>query len=122
MLSQKRGKKNQLHATKKQRSIKYRYKVNDLVRLSHLKHIFPRGYNQQLTGEVFKIDRRFHLQGIPMYKVKDFNHDIIEGDFYENDLQLVNKDEDSLWMVEKVIKKGRKNGVICEILIMARKV
>lgn len=45
-----KGGKKQLHATKKQRSIKYRYKVNDLVRLSHLKHIFPRGYNQQLTG------------------------------------------------------------------------
>lgn len=63
-----------------------------------------------LRGEVFKIDRRFHLQGIPMYKVKDFNHDIIEGDFYENDLQLVNKDEDSLWMVEKVIKKRKRGG------------
>lgn len=77
---------------KKRRSIKYRYKVKDLVRLSHLKHIFRRGYNQQFTGEVFKIAKRFHLQGIPMYKVKDFNNELIEGDFYENDLQLVKKD------------------------------
>jgi hypothetical protein len=96
---------------KERRTIKYRYKVKDLVRLSHLKHIFRRGYNQQFTGEVFKIAKRFHLQGIPMYKVKDFNQEIIEGDFYENDLQIVDKDEDSLWMVEKVIKKRKKKGI-----------
>lgn len=101
---------------KKRRSIKYRYKVNDLVRLSHLKHIFRRGYNQQFTGEVFKIAKRFHLQGIPMYKVKDFNNELIEGDFYENDLQIVKKDADSLWIVEKVIKK-RKRGRKTELFV-----
>lgn len=26
-----------------------------------------------------------------MYKVKDFNNELIEGDFYENDLQIVKK-------------------------------
>lgn len=55
---------------KRVKNIKFRFKLNDLVRLSHLKHIFRRGYNQ-FTGEIFKIAKRFHLQGIPMYKVKD---------------------------------------------------
>ncbi|XP_062571174.1 uncharacterized protein LOC134233207 [Saccostrea cucullata] len=105
-----RGKEKQVERKKKQRRIKYRYKVNDLVRLSHLKHIFRRGYNQQFTGEVFKIAKRFHLQGIPMYKVKDFNEELIEGDFYENELQIVEKDEETLWIVEKIIKKRTKKG------------
>lgn len=109
-------KERKLRTEKKRRSIKYRYKVNDLVRLSHLKHIFRRGYNQQFTGEVFKIAKRFHLQGIPMYKVKDFNNELIEGDFYENDLQIVKKDADSLWIVEKVIKK-RKRGSKTELFV-----
>lgn len=111
-----RKKKKSCVQKKKRRSIKYRYKVNDLVRLSHLKHIFRRGYKQQFTGEVFKIAKRFHLQGIPMYKVKDFNNELIEGDFYENDLQIVKKDADSLWIVEKVIKK-RKRGSKTELFV-----
>lgn len=95
---------------KKQRTVRYRYKINDLIRLSHLKHIFRRGYNQQFTGEIFKVSKRFHLQGIPMYKVRDFNEELIEGDFYENDLQKVDKSEDSLWLIEKVIKKRVRKG------------
>ena len=76
-----------------------------------MKHVFRRGYNQQFTGEVFKIAKRFHLQGIPMYKVRDFHEELIEGDFYEADLQKVDKDKDSLWLVEKIIKKRRRKGV-----------
>lgn len=97
-------------------NVKFRFKLNDLVRLSHLKHIFRRGYNQQFTGEIFKIAKRFHLQGIPMYKVKDFNQELIEGDFYENDLQKVDKEEDSLWLVEEIIKK-RKRKELTEVLV-----
>lgn len=101
---------NQSKRGKRRRNIKFRFKINDLVRLSHLKHIFRRGYNQQFTGEIFKITKRFHLQGIPMYKVKDFNDETIEGDFYENDMQKVYKEEDSLWLVEKLIKKRKRKG------------
>lgn len=98
------------------KNVKFRFKLNDLVRLSHLKHIFRRGYNQQFTGEIFKIAKRFHLQGIPMYKVKDFNQELIEGDFYENDLQKVDKEEDSLWLVEEIIKKCKRKG-LTEVLV-----
>ena len=101
---------NQSKRGKRRRNIKFRFKINDLVRLSHLKHIFRRGYNQQFTGEIFKITKRFHLQGIPMYKVTDFNDETIEGDFYENDMQKVYKEEDSLWLVEKLIKKRKRKG------------
>lgn len=98
------------------KNVKFRFKLNDLVRLSHLKHIFRRGYNQQFTGEIFKIAKRFHLQGIPMYKVKDFNQELIEGDFFENDLQKVDKEEDSLWLVEEIIKKRKRKG-LTEVLV-----
>lgn len=105
------GKRIKTTKKKIRHTIKYRYKIDDLVRLSHLKHVFQRGYNQQFTGEVFKIVKRFHLQGIPLYKVKDFNDELIEGDFYESDLQKVDKDEDSLWLVEKIIKRRRRKGM-----------
>lgn len=86
------------------------------MRLSHLKHIFRRRYNQQFTGEIFKITKRFHLQEIAMYKVTDFNQKLIEGDFYENDLQKVDENEDSLWLVEKIIKKRKRRG-LTEVLV-----
>lgn len=45
-----------------------------------------------------------------MYKFRDFNEKLIEGDFYENDLQKVYKSEDFLWLIEKVIKKRIRKG------------
>ena len=95
---------------RKKRNIIYKFKLNQLVRLSHLKHVFHRGYQQQFTGEIFKIYKRFHIQGIPMYKVKDFNGDIIDGNFYQSDLQAVDKAQDALWIIEKLIKKRRRKG------------
>lgn len=43
--------------------------------------------------------------------MKDFNQETIEGDFYENDLQTVDKNEESLWMIEKIIQKRKRKGV-----------
>lgn len=43
--------------------------------------------------------------------MKDFNQETIEGDFYENDLQKVDKNEESLWMIEKVIQKRKRKRV-----------
>lgn len=43
--------------------------------------------------------------------MKDFNQETIEGDFYENDLQKVDKNEESLWMIEKIIQKRKRKGV-----------
>jgi hypothetical protein len=36
------------------------------------------------------------LQGIPMYKVKDFQNEPIKENFYESELQKVQKNEDAL--------------------------
>jgi hypothetical protein len=62
-------------------------------------------YGLPKTGENVKITKRFHPQGIPMYKVKGFNDETVEGDFYENNIQKVCKEEYSLWLVEKHIRK-----------------
>lgn len=48
--------------------------------------------------------------------MKDFNQEAIEGDFYENDLQKVDKNEESLWMIEKIIQKRKRKGVT-ELLV-----
>lgn len=48
--------------------------------------------------------------------MKDFNQETIEGDFYENDLQTVDKNEESLWMIEKIIQKRKRKGVTGRIV------
>ena len=77
----------------------YKYKIGQLVRISHLRRPFQRVYNEQWSYEVFKIDRRFQMQGIPLYKLIDLMEDRIQGNFYQSELQPVNKSEDALWEI-----------------------
>lgn len=79
---------------------------------------FGRGYQQRWTSELFKVKTRFLIQGIPMYKFEDFSGEEIQGNFYQNELTRVNKDEDSLWFIEKKIRKRKKkwkDRMVCKI-------
>lgn len=91
---------------------KFHFKVGDFVRLSHLNMIFERSYDEHFTREIFKIRKRTRMQGIPVYQIQDFHDQPIKGIFYAPELALVNKDESSLWYIEKKIKKRVKNGQI----------
>ena len=90
---------------------KFKYKVGDLVRLAYNKYTFQRDYQQKWTSEIFKISERLMRQGIPVYRVTDYSDDAIIGTFYEQELQQVHKDEDALWIVEKIIRKRSRKGI-----------
>ena len=87
----------------------FRFKIGQLVRISHQRQVFTRAYNEQWSYEVLKIKRRFQMQGIPMYKLVDLLESDIKGNFYQAELQAVYKSEDTLWNVEKIIRKRRQN-------------
>ena len=74
----------------------FRYKVGDLVRISYQRHPFERDYQEKWTEEVFVINSRQRREGIPVYKLKDWNGEEIKGTFYQSELQKVNKSNDSL--------------------------
>jgi len=86
----------------------FKYKVGDLVRISHLKRIFQRDYSQKFSEEVFIIKSRHFRGGIPIYIITDYDGDPITGTFYENEFQRVNKNKEDLWRVDKIIKKRGK--------------
>lgn len=90
----------------------YKYKIGDLVRISHLKRPFLRAYDQKWSSEIFKIYQRFLIEGLPVYRIEDFLDKKISGNFYSAELQKVFKDENSLWYIEKTLRKrtcrGRK--------------
>ena len=88
----------------------YRFKLNDFVRVSHLKQPFDRSYQQKWSEEIFIIRNRFRKDGIPKYQLKDWLNEEIKGAWYTVELQKVNKSRDNLWKVDKVMKKRKKGG------------
>lgn len=74
--------------------------------------LFDRSYNEHFTQEIFKVRQRFRMQGICMYKLKYFLNEDIKGNFYASELQKVQKNEDSLWFIENIIRKRVTGGEV----------
>jgi len=68
----------------KKKIIKYLFKIGDLARISRINMIFDRSYDETFTREIFKISKRFRMQAIPMYRIKDFTNEPIKGNFNES--------------------------------------
>jgi hypothetical protein len=66
---------------------------------------------EKYTGEIFRIKLRFLKQNIPMYKLEDLNGEELIGGFYQAELQKVKKPEDTVWEVEKILRKRRRKNV-----------
>ena len=49
------------------------------------------------------------MQGIPIYKLVDLLESEIKGNFYQAELPSVNKSENTLWEVEKILRKRKRN-------------
>ena len=97
-----------IDTAKKSRRKAYKFKVNDKVRISHLKYQFQRDYHQKWTEEYFKIYHRIRRASKNMYHLRDLLDEDIDGYFYENELQKINKEDDQVFRIEKVIRKRKK--------------
>lgn len=111
-LKKKKSVKKEVKTEKKKlpKRIPFKFKVGDHVRISHLKYAFQRDFQQKWTEEVFIVNQRIIREGIPLYKLKDYANDPIEGTFYGPELQKVNKTMDEIWRIDKVIKKRKRGG------------
>ena len=98
------------------RKLKFKYKIGEIVRISHLKAVFDREYSQKWTGELFKVKTRYFRQNTPVYTLEDWHGEKISGTFYQPELQPVHVDENTTYKIEKVIRK-RKRGGHTEVLI-----
>ena len=74
------------------RLVRYKFKVGDTVRISKYKHIFEKGYKANWTEEVFTVVQRIPRRP-PVYRIKDSQETVLEGTFYEEELQKVEKPE-----------------------------
>ena len=81
--------------------------MGDLVGISYLKHPFRRAYQQQYSGEVFKTAKHYRRLGLPL---SDWNDEPIIGQFYGSELNKVSKDSETLFIIEKVVKRRKRQG------------
>ncbi|GBN66758.1 hypothetical protein AVEN_169117-1 [Araneus ventricosus] len=88
----------------KQKAKKLPFKVGDTVRISKWKGRFEKGYENNWSREIFTVHKI--LPRIPtVYKLRDFHNNVIEGTFYEKEMQKVV--DSGYYPVEKVIKKRK---------------
>ena len=84
-----------------------RFKIGDLVRISLKRRpIFDKpSSNIKWTEELFKI-HSINKSNVISYRIKDLNDVIIDGIFYEKELQKT-KNTSEVYVIEKIIRKNK---------------
>lgn len=88
----------------------YAFEVGDAVRLSHVRWVFKREYDEHWTREIFFITERIMKQNIPCYKVKDVQNEPVSGIFYEQELQKTEYQEDAVYKIENIVRRRTRRG------------
>uniref|UniRef100_A0A8C6PF69 Integrase catalytic domain-containing protein n=1 Tax=Nothobranchius furzeri TaxID=105023 RepID=A0A8C6PF69_NOTFU len=88
---------------------KMKFNRGDVLRIAKLRGVFDKKYEQSFTHELFTVDECLH-RSPPVYKLKDFDGEKIEGSFYEAELQKVNLSTERSFHVEKVLKRRTYRG------------
>ena len=86
---------------------KPKFKINDLVRISlKRRELFDKATgNIKWSEELFKI-YKINKSNVISYKIKDMNNKIIQGIFYEKELQKTRNTRDE-YIIEKILKTNK---------------
>jgi len=82
-------------------------KIGDHVRLSKVKHVFGKGYLPNWTEKVFTVSALLNTDP-PQVEVQDYKGEEVEGSFYMQEVQKVDKPD--LYRIERVIKHRKRKG------------
>ena len=97
--------KNDVYSIHDKTIYESKFMVGDRVRISKYKMtLFDKGYTPNWSEELFVIVGIQHTNPTT-YIIKDYNNEIIEGSFYENELRETDQD---FYRIDKVIKKDCK--------------
>ena len=89
---------------------KFKFKINDNVKLVKYKGILGKGYLPKWTNETFIITDRLNTNP-PTYKIRDSDDNFIKGSFYEPELQQVIIEKNKSYPI-KILKTRKKNNKI----------
>jgi len=98
---------NIIDKTKVSTKTRARFKVGDKVRMSRIKGIFEKGYLPNWSEEIYTVEKVQKTNPVT-YKIKDSLGEVIEGSFYNEELQKTNQE---MFRIEKVIRKRKIDGV-----------
>ena len=70
--------------------------VSDRVRIRKYKGKFEKGYAANWSEEIFTI-HEVHPSDPPVYRLRDDLGEVLEGTFYEMELQKVSVPADKMW-------------------------
>ena len=101
--------RDRMHRRRKPPRGKNDVKVGDQVRISKVKSVFAKGYLPNWTEEIFTVAEVNNKHTPTMYKLKDYQGEVIEGSFYREEIEAITKDDD-VFLVEKVIRRQRRQG------------
>lgn len=79
-----------------------KFKVGDFVRISKHRSAFVKGYTPNWSNEIFTIDQ-VKLTNPATYILKDHSGQLIQGGFYEHELQKVKYSD--VYLVENILKR-----------------
>ena len=74
------------------------------MKISYIKTVFQRAYSQSFTDEIFIISSRFAKENLPIYILKDWNNQFIDGTFYESEISKVDVTDNTIFKIDKIIK------------------
>ena len=94
--------------TKPKRELKF--KLGDQVHISKSRRTFKKGYLPSWTQEIFTVTKTIPRVP-PVYQLRDYAEDEIEGVFYAKELQKVHKSDD-IYKIEKILAEKKENGIV----------
>lgn len=68
--------------------VRIKFQVGDHVRISNVKRMFQKSYLPNFTEAIFTVYKRMVRQ-VPVYKLKDHADEILDGTYYEAEIQKV---------------------------------
>lgn len=98
---------NTLNKTNKIVNKKPKFKIGDRVRISRIKGVFEKGYLPNWSEAVYVIHKVKHTTPVT-YILKESSGEILNGGFYERELQSTSQE---LYRIEKVLRRKKINGV-----------
>ena len=96
-----------LYGNDVEKRVRFKFQVGDRVRISKVKR---KSYLPNFTEEMFTVYKRVARQ-VPVYKLKDDAGEILDGTFYEPELQKIIKN-DYVYRVEKILRKRKRKGIV----------
>ena len=99
-----------LYGNDVEKRVRFKFQAGDRVRISKVKRMFEKSYLPNFTEEIFTVYKRMARQ-VPVYKLKDDAGEILDGTFYEPELQKIIKNND-VYRVEKILRKRKRKGIV----------